>query len=78
MDKNNRSGKQKLAVSRGLRLDFPIDIPLEMVKNHVSVVHNARLIAEFSGAWPGKRGTQFFGANPPGGRAKNLLPEPCS
>jgi len=37
------------------------------------------LTAEFSGAWPGKRGTQSFGANPPsGGRASNLLPEPFS
>ena len=39
-----------------------------------------RLTAEFSGTctWPGERGTQLFGANPPRGRACCLLSEPFS
>jgi len=69
---------EKLTISKGLRLDFPIDIrPGNGKELGVSRKYRG-LAAEFSGTWPEKRGTQLFGANPPGGRARNLLPEPCS
>jgi hypothetical protein len=59
--------------------DFPLDIPAGKGKDLFVSLARCKLAAEFSGTWPGKRGTQFFGANPPsGGRASNLLPEPCS
>jgi hypothetical protein len=69
----------KLAVLRGVTLDLLIDIQQRNDKKNFASQKIPGLAAEFSGTWPGKRGTQFFGANPPsGGRASDLLPEPFS
>jgi hypothetical protein len=55
-------------ILEGVTHNFPIDIRPGNGK-HLFVSRDERgLAAEFSGTWPGKRGTQFFGANPPAWR----------